>query len=115
MLGKVLHGEQTADSSTCLVGSSSSSLPVELREAVKHHHVGRKPLRKIASVEGLTEEEVETITRLLVSGESVVEDDPKLGIMWYQKVVTVLKAILFKLMSCLCSAVYGMYSTWPEV
>ena len=82
---------------------------------MKHHHVGRKPLRKIASVEGLTEEEVETITRLLVSGESVVEDDPELGIMWYQKVVTVLKAILFKLMSCLCSAVYGMYSTWPEV
>ena len=67
------------------VGSSSSTLPVVLSEAVKHHHhVRHKPLRKIASVEGLTEEEVETITRLLVSGERCWgRISPEPGIMWH--------------------------------
>lgn len=50
------------------VGSSSSSMPrpVVLGEAVKDHQSRHKPLRKIASVEGLTAEEIETVTRLLV-------------------------------------------------
>ena len=49
-----------------------------------------------------------------LGNRAVVEDDSELGIMWHRKVVTVLKATLFKLMTPACEYCvwYVQYMAW---